>query len=95
MVCYQTSISFWYGKKINLQAGNRFLLSALFILYSPYLSCDEPCFRGKALSTFNNAADVALKVVERYNAGETIDPVYGDIPFFMLPWLYLGSVHFI
>ncbi|KAJ6103019.1 transcriptional regulator family: Fungal Specific TF [Penicillium sp. IBT 16267x] len=79
ILCYQTAISF----------------CGLLILYSPYLSNENPTLRRNAWASSDKAAEAALQVAYRYNGGAITDSTYGGIPPFVLPWMYLAGVHFI
>ena len=49
----------------------------------------------QAIRVLNNAADVAYRVAETYIMTEIFDLQHGDIPPFMLSWMYMAVVHLI
>jgi hypothetical protein len=68
--------------------------SALLTLSAPYLSHETPSLRRHAETVSENAAYVALSVAETY-MGVEADLAHGDIPPFVLPWLYMSGKWFL
>ena len=69
------------------------------ILYTSYIKFQEDGIRSQlqeqATRVLNNAADVAYRVAETYLMTENFDLQHGDIPPFMLSWMYMSVVHLI
>ena len=47
------------------------------------------------MNAVDGAAHLALKVAEMYIKLDTIDCTYGDVPPFVLPWMYKAGVRFV
>lgn len=69
--------------------------SALLTLSALYLSHEEQSLRERAETISDNAAHVALSVVENYMETDTMDLAYGDIPPFVMQWLYVAGTRFL
>lgn len=70
--------------------------SAILILYAPYLQKDESKeLPQRAKNASENAALVALSVAQGYIDKDPTSLGHGDIPPFMIPWLYMAGAWFI
>jgi hypothetical protein len=82
-----------------LQNSNVYVTSALMTLYTSYLGNNgEGGLNGlqhRAVVVLDNAADIAYQVARKYLEKESFDYQYGDIPPFVLPWMYMAAVRLI
>jgi hypothetical protein len=68
------------------------------ILYTHYLKSHHRThgnLEQRATSVLDDAADVAYRVAETYLATEKFDNQHGDIPPFMLSWMYMATVYLV